>query len=516
MIYLVSGQQQLFDSSEYHMLSVHESLNLLNQCEVLQYDSETSGRNPHLCSLLCVQFGNDALDIRIVVDCTTVSILLYKDILESKFIIGHNLKFDLQFLYNYGIVPRKVYDTMIVEQLLYMGYPRIPVYPERYTKYEYDFPYKIVIPKKGNIYYELSFSLQSLASKYLNINIDKTVRGEIIWRGLDEQVILYSAGDVTYLEDIMQKQIEACRKKDCLKGAKLECDFVPVIAYLEWCGIKLDENKWKAKMLKDKESLDNALTELNNYALKHPKLKKWVKQDLQGDLFNNFDLEPKWSVDWQKKEVIQVVKALGFDVSTISKQTNEESESIMEKVLISQKGIDDTFLDLFFKYQGCYKVCSSFGQGHLNIINPKTGRIHSNYWQIGTISGRMSSGGTVDDDLAKYKGLPKGSCKNLNFQQLPHDPITRGCFVSEENNVYVSCDYAAMEARAGAEVYDEKILLDEFLYGSGDTHAAYAKVVFADELKDVEVKDIKKLRPDLRNKVKSVEFEINKIFIFIK
>ena len=44
-----------------------------------------------------------------------------------------------------------------------------------------------------------------------------------------------------------------------------------------------------------------------------------------------------------------------------------------------------------------------------------------------------------------------------------------------------------MEARIGAEVYDEKMLLDEFLYGSGDTHAAYAKVVFADELKDINV-----------------------------
>jgi DNA polymerase-1 len=183
----------------------------------------------------------------------------------------------------------------------------------------------------------------------------------------------------------------------------------------------------------------------------------------------------------------------------------------MEKVLSSQKGIDDVFLKLYFDYQGYYKVCSSFGQGHLNIINPKTGRIHTTYWQIGTVTGRMSSGGTTDEDLARYKKLPAKECNNLNLQQLPHDPITRSCFVSEPCNNFISCDYAAMEARAGAEVYNEKVLLDEFLYGSGDTHAAYAKVVFAEELKDVEVKDIKKLRPDLRNKVKSVEFEINNV-----
>lgn len=64
-----------------------------------------------------------------------------------------------------------------------------------------------------------------------------------------------------------------------------------------------------------------------------------------------------------------------------------------------------------------------------------------------------------------------------------------------------------MEARIGADVYNEKMLLDEFLYRSGDTHAAYAKAVFAEELKDVPVERIKKERPDLRSKVKSVEFK---------
>lgn len=65
-----------------------------------------------------------------------------------------------------------------------------------------------------------------------------------------------------------------------------------------------------------------------------------------------------------------------------------------------------------------------------------------------------------------------------------------------------------MEARIGADVYNEHKLLDEFLYGSGDTHAAYAKAVFAEELKDVDTKDVKSKRPDLRSKVKSIEFAV--------
>ena len=480
MIYLVTGNLQLFESNEYSLISLEESLDKLSTWKMFQFDSETTGRNPHINDFLCIQFGNIEGTEQIVVDTTTVNVLNYKDYIESNFMIGQNLKFDIQFLYKYSIIPRKVYDTMIVEQLLYMGYPA------------------------GII----SYSLKSIAERYLRIDIDKSVRGEIIWRGLDTSVIKYAAGDVQFLGDIMKLQLKECSKKGCKVGAKLECDFVPVIAYLEWCGIKLDENKWRAKMMNDNIKLQNALNALNSYCINHPKLQKWVYVDLQGDLFSGFNTEPQWKIDWQKDEAKEVFKALGFKLDTISKTTKKETESVTEKLLSVQKGIDDVFLKLYFDYQGYYKVTTSFGQGHLNLINPITGRIHTNYWQIGTASGRMSSGSGEDSDIAKLKKLPSSKVKMVNMQQLPHDAETRSCFVAEKDNLFCSCDYAAMEARIGAEVYNEKTLLDEFLYGSGDTHAAYAKVVFADELKDVAVKDIKKVRPDLRNKVKSVEFAV--------
>lgn len=480
MIYLVTGNLQLFESDEYSLISLEESLEKLSNWKIFQFDSETTGRNPHINDFLCIQFGNIEGTEQIVVDTTTINVLNYKDYIESNFMIGQNLKFDIQFLYKYNIIPRKVYDTMIVEQLLYMGYP------------------------SGII----SYSLKAIAERYLGIDIDKSVRGEIIWRGLDTSVIKYAAGDVQFLGDIMKLQLKECSKKGCKIGAKLECDFVPVIAYLEWCGIKLDENKWRAKMMNDNIKLQNALNTLNNYCINHPKLQKWVYIDLQGDLFSGFNTEPQWKIDWQKDEAKEVFKTLGFKLDTISKTTKKETESVTEKLLSVQKGIDDVFLKLYFDYQGYYKVTTSFGQGHLNLINPITGRIHTNYWQIGTASGRMSSGSGEDSDIAKLKKLPSSKVKMVNMQQLPHDAETRGCFVAEEGNLFCSCDYAAMEARIGAEVYNEKTLLDEFLYGSGDTHAAYAKVVFADELKDIAVKDIKKTRPDLRNKVKSVEFAV--------
>ena len=137
MIYLVTGNLQLFESDEYNLISLEESLNKLSTWKMFQFDSETTGRNPHINDFLCIQFGNIEGTEQIVVDTTTVNVLNYKDYIESNFMIGQNLKFDIQFLYNYGIIPRKVYDTMIVEQLLYLGFPYVPVSPERYKKYEY-------------------------------------------------------------------------------------------------------------------------------------------------------------------------------------------------------------------------------------------------------------------------------------------------------------------------------------------------------------------------------------------
>ena len=484
MVYLVTTQEELFENELYTIISADKALEMMQSWDVIQIDSETNGRDSHLCDFLCFQFGNKKADTQIVVDHSCVDIKLYKNLLESKFLIGQNLKFDLQFLYKHGIIPRNVYDTMIVEQLLYLGYP--------------------VAGKPGGI----SYALNAIAQRRLNIDIDKTVRGEIIWRGLDSSVIQYAAGDVMYLEDIRDSQLIDLKKKDCEKAAELENRFVPVIAYLEWCGIKLDQEKWKEKMKQDQKNLNQSLEALNQFTIKHPNLKQFTYVDLQGDLFSGFNTEPVCTVNWSSsQQVIKIAKILGFNTETKDKKTGESKDSVLEKALSVQKGINDEFLKLYFAYQEYAKVVSSFGQGHLDAVNPLTGRIHSTFKQLGAASGRMSCGSTQPNtDLEKYKKLPKGSCKYPNLQQLPSDDVTRSCFVAPEGHLMVSADFSALESRLGADIYQEKEMLKEFLEGSGDMHSLCAKMVFAEELKDVEVKDIKKVRPDLRKKVKSVEF----------
>jgi DNA polymerase I len=494
MIYLVTTQLELFNNDAYKIITPKESLDIMKDWKVVQYDSETSGRDAHINKILCVQFGNDAADIRIVVDTSTVNLNLYKDILESKLLIGQNLKFDLAFLFNYHIIPRKIYDTMIVEQVLYLGYP------------------------SGSI----SYSLKAIAERRLGINIDKTVRGEIIWRGLDTSVILYAAGDVTYLERIVASQLVDLRKQGLLKAAKLECDFVPVITYLEWCGIKLDEKRWKAKMEKDQKCLEEAVRNLNAFVIKTPVLKQFTYVDRQGDLFSGFDLTPKVTINWaSSRQVVEVAKLLGFNTTIQDKKTGKDKDSVLEKSLAIQKGINDEFLKLYLGhgnpgdkdyyagYTGSAKIVSSFGQGHLDAINPITKRLYTSYKQLGAASGRMSCGSQQPNtDLAKLKHLPTSSCKYLNIQQLPNDAETRACFIAEQNNKLIDCDWSAAEARLAGDIYNDQAVKDIFL-NNIDSHSMYAKIFFKEELKDIDVHDIKKLRPDLRQKSKGPEFALN-------
>ena len=489
MIYLVSGTIDVSSLTDVQKMSVEDSIELIRKWPVVQFDTETTGLDPHVCKLASMQFGyhdfKTGENTQIVVDCNSVDPLLYRSTIEKSYLIGHNLKFDLEFLYNFYITPLRVYDTMICEQLLYLGY------------------------KPGNV----TYNLHDVLYRYIGIELDKSFQRDIATKGLTPEGIRYAANDVVYLQDIRKAQLLTAEQRNCTKAIIVENRFVPAIAYLEWCGIKLDEDKWKAKMEKDRKNLEDYLDKLNSYVQTHTDLSsEFTSTSTQLSLFEEPDvtMTPKCTVDWDSpKQVIPVLQKLGFDTKTKDKKTKKEKDSALEKLITTQKGIADDFLEIYFKYKEASKCVSSYGQGHLNQINPNTGRIHTVFRQFGTVTGRMSSGESkkFNTDLAKLKKLPPKDVSYCNLQNLPRDAETRGCFVSEGDNAFVSCDYSAEESRIQADVWNEKTLLDSFENGI-DTHNLYAKMCFPDELKDVDVRDVKKVRPDLRQKAKSAEFAV--------
>ena len=261
-------------------------------------------------------------------------------------------------------------------------------------------------------------------------------------------------------------------------------------------------------MEKDKQKLEKAREALNTFTISTPKLHKYTHINTQGDLFEGFNLTPQVNINWSSsQQVIKVAKDLGFNTTVQDKDTGEDKDSVLEKHLKKQKGVCDEFLKLYFDYQEHFKVVSSFGQGHLNAVNPKTDRIHTIYKQLGAASGRMSCGSQQPNtDLAKEKKIRPSECTYPNMQQLPSDEETRACFTAPKGYLWSSCDYSALESRLGADIYNEKAMIDEYLYGSGDIHSLVAKFCFPKELENVSVKDIKKKYPELRKKAKGPEF----------
>lgn len=471
MIYLVTKQTTLFESENYKIISVEESLRLLNSLNIVGLDTETSGLDPWTKELKSIQLGN--YNDQVVIDTTTIDPTLYKEYLESdRLFIGWNLKFDLKFLFRHNIVPKQVWDGYLAERLMWLGYP-------------------------PGIH---SLSLKSAGENYLNVELDKSVRGKIIYAGFTEDVIIYSANDVKYLEKIMELQKVELKKKELDKAIVYENKFVLPLAYCEYCGVKLDVTKWKAKMQKDEQRVKAALDNCNKWLLENEPDSKYIFIDRQGDLFSGFNLEPQVTLNWNStKQLIPLFKKYGVNVEVDDREKGGTKDSIDAKSLKPQKD-KCSLIPLYLEYKEAVKVTSTYGENFLKQINPVSGRIHTNFNQLGTDTGRLSSGGKDKEHKIDY----------INMQNLPSDEETRACFVAEEGNRWGSIDYKGEESFLMASIANDKAMLEELIHGDKDLHTLTAKIVFSDIIpKDCPTEVVKTKYHDLRKVSKGYEFAFN-------
>lgn len=347
-------------------------------------------------------------------------------------------------------------------------------------------------------------SLKAAAFNYLDIEMDKTVRGEILYKGITDRVVVYGCNDVKYLESIKHCQDIELTKKELLSALSIENEFVKVLAYIEYGGIKLDVTRWKAKMAKDQLSLDESILHINNWIITNSDhdsfLKRYVKIERQGDLFEGFNTDPICILNWNSsKQLIPLFEHLGYNLWTKDKKTGLMKKSVEAKVLEIQKNIS-TILEPYLDYTSQAKLVSTYGQSYLDQINPVTGRIHTNFNQL-MDTGRLSCGGKDKQGKIEY----------VNIQNLPADSDTRSSFVPMEGYTLVDCDYTAQEDFIFTELSEEPKLIEFYndTTRKRDGHSFVAKICFPEELDDVPEEDVKYKRPDLRSLAKKAKFSIH-------
>lgn len=108
------------------------------------------------------------------------------------------------------------------------------------------------------------------------------------------------------------------------------------------------------------------------------------------------------------------------------------------------------------KYRGAAKLVSTYVDKFPKILNPKTGRVHARFNQLGTVTGRFSS-------------------NDPNLQNIPsHAKDIRKMFKASDGYVMLSCDYSAQEPRLTVHLAQDqkvfKLTLMEKIYMPKSLH----------------------------------------------
>ena len=431
-------------------------LKYLNTQDVLGFDIETLGFDPYKDRIVCIQLGN--AEVQFVIDTGTIDIQAFKELLETKELIGHNLKFDIRFLMHNRIIPSKIFDTFIAEKTLYLGV----------TSHR--------------------CSLADCVDRYCGTYMDKSQRLNITGR-FSPEFIKYSGKDVEYLHFIKATQEKLITEKQCQLSIELDNRFVIVLSYIEYCGMKLDIDKWLNRLAKIKEEAEELRIKLDSYVIRN-KYEKFI--DRQGNLFS---AGLHTSINWNSaSQVIQLFEMMGVDVEVIekgvSKKTTEANQLIKQ---VEQFPILKTYV----RYKECQKNIGTYGDNWLRLINPVSGRVHTSYTQLMS-TGRLSSGGR---NKATGESYP-------NFQNIPSDKETRGCFVAEEGNTLLGCEYTGQEQIVLVNKCLDANLLEFYRKDLGDMHSFVASKMYP-ELDKMPLDIIKVAHKDKRQAAKVAGFAIN-------
>jgi len=411
-------------------------------------DTETSGLSVFTDRLLLVQIATKKNVFTINVgksESRKVKYLL--ELIEDRklLVIGHNLKFDLKFLYhNYHIMLTNVFDTMLAEILSYIGV--------------------------GSIY----ISLQTLCKKYLGIQLDKDIR-ETFYNKMDNEYtpeqIEYAENDAKYVLQLRPKMQELLQKRGQSTAWALEMQLEPVVTLMEYTGIILDKGKWNSAT--NKARIDAATAKQNLNMLLEKNFDKFSgKYTSALDVFTNIHYPIKTAFKKADRERLKTIITKDEIKAEVIPLINFGSH-VQAKYVLNKLGVpvvttnakevvvyrdSHEVVGYLLDYREATKKVTSFGDDFLKHINPETGAVHTNFNQLGTATGRFSSD---EPDL----------------QNIIADEAYRSPFVARPGYLLADCDYANIELRIMGEASKEPKFIDAFKNGR-DLHRLTATIIF--------------------------------------
>ena len=429
----VSSGYKTIDNTEHFYQHINTSLSrkmllkkLMQQSSVC-FDTETTGLKALEVALIGISFSYEIGKGYYVSfpenQEETKSILEeFRPFFESEEIekIGHNLKYDIKVLSNYQMpVEGKLFDTMIAHYLINPDMRHnMDILAETYLNYQ---PVSIteLIGKKGKN--QLSMRV---------VEIEKQTEYAV------------EDADITLqLKEHFTKELESGNVTKLFN--EVELPLVSVLTAMEIEGININVDFLKELSIALSEDINRL--EKNIYSQAGEEFNIASPKQLGIVLFENMKLVEK------PKKTKTGQYATGEDILSYLAKDHQIIRDIQE-------------------YRQYKKLQSTYVDALPNEINPKTGRIHTEYMQAVAATGRLSS-------------------NNPNLQNIPirteRGREVRKAFIPrDENYVLLAADYSQIELRIIAALSEEETMINAFKNGE-DIHASTAAKVFNIPLEEV-------------------------------
>jgi len=206
--------------------------------------------------------------------------------------------------------------------------------------------------------------------------------------------------------------------------------------------------------------------EMNGITIDIPYLDK-LSKELKGTLE---DIESKVYELADKNFNLSSPKQLGeilFEKLNLDKKKSRKTKTgwSTDAVVLERLVDEHEIIQHLIKHRTLSKLLSTYIDALPNLINEKTGRVHTNFNQAATATGRLSS-------------------SNPNLQNIPvrteFSRRIRKAFLPEKNWKLLSADYSQIELRILAHLADEEILINAF-HKNDDIHSMTARLIFEKE-----------------------------------